>query len=302
MSRVTQTASATDPAEAFSLGDSAYPGSPAPTIEELAATAREVRRHIVRMTHAAGSGHPGGSLSAVEILVALYWRVLRHNPRQPDWPDRDRFIMSKGHASPVLYAVLAETGYFDRAELPTFRQLGSILQGHPDKNFTPGLEAQSGSLGQGLSVGLGMALAGRLDRRPYRVYVLLGDGECDEGQVWEAAMAAAHFKLDTITAIVDRNRIQNDGFVADIMELEPFTDKWRAFGWEVIEIDGHDLKQVLHALDRAQQVPGRPCVIIAHTVKGKGVSFMENNPEFHGKAPSGDQLTTALDELAERSA
>ena len=301
MSRVMPTASASRAAEAFSLGDSAYPQSPTPTVEELEAIAREVRRHIVRMTAAAGSGHPGGSLSAVEILVALYWRVLRHNPRQLDWPDRDRFILSKGHASPVLYAVLAETGYFDRAELPTFRKLGSILQGHPDRNFTPGLEAQSGSLGQGLSVGIGMALAGRLDRRPYRVYVLLGDGECDEGQVWEAAMSAAHFKLDTITAIVDRNRIQNDGFVTDIMELEPFADKWRAFGWDVREIDGHSLEQVLAALEAAQQVRGRPGVIIAHTVKGKGVSFMENNPEFHGKAPTSEQLAIALDELAERS-
>jgi transketolase len=249
------------------------------------------------MTAEAASGHPGGSLSAVELLTALYFNVLRHDPKNPAWPDRDRFIESKGHACPVLYAVLARRGYFPVEELKSFRRINSRLQGHAHVG-TPGVEMSAGSLGQGLSFGIGAALARRLDRRDYRVYVLLGDGECDEGEVWEAAMAAAHYKLEELTAIVDRNRIQNDRFTSQVMELEPVADKWRAFGWNVLEIDGHDFRQVLDALQWARATRGRPTAIIAHTVKGKGVSFMENNPEWHGKAPNKEQLAQALRELA----
>jgi len=266
--------------------------------EDLTAVARRLRRHIVTMIARAGSGHPGGSLSAVEIITALYWRILRHKPADPAWPERDRFVMSKGHAAPVLYATLAECGYFPVSELNTLRQLGSHLQGHADRTHTPGVEMSSGSLGQGLSFATGLSLGGRLDGAGWRVYVLLSDGECDEGQTWEAAMAAANFKLDNLTAIVDRNGIQLSGFNRDIMKLEPFKDKWAAFGWHVAEIDGHDIAQVLDALAAAQKVKGQPAVIIARTVKGKGVSFMENNVDFHGKAPNAEQLEQALKELA----
>jgi transketolase len=266
--------------------------------EDLAAVARRLRRHIVTMIAKAGSGHPGGSLSAVEIITALYWRVLRHKPADPRWPGRDRLVMSKGHAAPVLYAALAECGYFPVSELSTLRQLGSHLQGHADRTHTPGVEMSSGSLGQGLSFATGVALAGRLDKAGWRVYALLSDGECDEGQTWEAAMAAAHFKTANLTAIVDRNGIQLSGFNRDIMNLEPLKDKWAAFGWHVAEIDGHDIAQILTAIDRAQKVKGQPSVIIARTVKGKGVSFMENNVDFHGKAPNAEQLEQALKELA----
>ena len=266
--------------------------------EDLQEVARRLRRHIVTMIGKAGSGHPGGSLSAVEIATALFWRVLRHKPSDPSWPDRDRFILSKGHAAPLLYSVLAECGYIPIAELGTLRQFGSRLQGHADRTATPGVEMSSGSLGQGLSFAVGVALAGRLDSRDYRVYALLSDGECDEGQTWEAAMAAAHYKLDSLTAIVDNNGLQLSGCNCDIMDLEPLGEKWAAFGWHVIEIDGHDLARVLDALEKAKKVKGQPTAIIAHTVKGKGVSFMENNVDFHGKAPSAEQLEKALKELA----
>jgi len=273
--------------------------APTPDLNALRAIARVLRRDILQMTARAGSGHPGGSLSAVEILVALYFGgVLRHDPSNPRWPDRDRFILSKAHACPVLYAVLARRGYFPVEELDTFRRINSRLQGHAHI-MTPGVEMSGGSLGQGLSFGVGVALAGRLDGKDYRVYVLLGDGECDEGQVWEGAMSAAHYRLDTLTAIVDRNRIQNDRFTHEVMELEPFADKWRAFGWHAVEVDGHDLRQLLWAFEEARQVKGRPTVIIAHTVKGKGVSFMENNPDFHGRAPTPEELERALRELEE---
>lgn len=245
----------------------------------------------------AGSGHPGGSLSAVEIISTLYFRVMRHNPQQPDWPDRDRFILSKGHAAPVLYATLAESGYFPVEELSTLRQLDSRLQGHTDRTLTPGVEMSAGSLGQGLSFALGIALAGRLNSQQYRVYALLGDGECDEGQVWEAAMASAHFKVDNLVAIADRNEQQIDGWTRDVMGLEPFNQKWQSFGWHVIEVDGHSFAQLIEAFDRAKLVKGQPTIIIAHTIKGKGVSFMENNPDFHGKAPSAAQVEQALKEL-----
>jgi transketolase len=267
------------------------------SVKEMETVARRLRRHIITMTGKAGSGHPGGSLSAVEIVTALYFNLLRHNPKDPKWPDRDRFILSKGHAAPLLYAALAESGYFPVEELPTLRQLGSSLQGHCDCTATPGVEMTAGSLGQGLSFATGVALAGRLNSQEYRVYVLLGDGECDEGQVWEAAMAAAHHKLDNLLAIVDNNGLQIDGWNRDVMNLDPFNKKWQAFGWHVIEVDGHDLTQLLNAFSQAKLVKGQPTVIIAHTVKGKGVSFMENNPDFHGKAPNTAEVTLALKEL-----
>ncbi len=265
---------------------------------KLESIARKLRRSIITMIAEAGSGHPGGSLSAVEILTALYFGgVLRYDPQNPKWPERDRFILSKAHACPVLYAALAEAGYFPEEELLTFRKLNSRLQGHAHIK-TPGVEMSGGSLGQGLSFGIGTALAARLDNRPTRTYVLLGDGECDEGQVWEAAMSAAHYKVDNLVAFVDRNGIQNDRWVTEVMELEPLPDKWRAFGWHVLEVaDGHSIGQILAALDEASQTKGRPTVIIARTVKGKGVSFMENNPDFHGKAPTPAQRDLALKEL-----
>jgi transketolase len=271
--------------------------APALSLAELSKMAKTLRRHIVTMTGKAGSGHPGGSLSAVEIVTSLLFRVMRHDPTNPRWEDRDRFVMSKGHAAPALYAALAESGYFPIEELSTLRKLDSRLQGHTDMTETPGVEMSSGALGQGLSFGIGIALAGRLDGRDYRVYVLLGDGECDEGQVWEAAMAAAHFKLDNIVAIVDRNRQQINGWTCDVMDTEPLSEKWRSFGWHVIEVNGHDFDQLLAAFDEAAKVKGRPTCIVAYTIKGKGVSFMENNPEFHGRAPDAEELRKALEEL-----
>jgi transketolase len=266
--------------------------------EDLKSVARRLRLDIINMIARANSGHPGGSLSAVEIVTALYWRVLRHRPADPNWIDRDRFILSKGHAAPVLYAALAECGYFPVAELATLRQIDSRLQGHTDRLKTPGVEMSAGSLGQGLSFAVGIALAGRLDKKDYRVYALLGDGECDEGQVWEAAMSAAHFKVDNLTAIVDNNGLQLSGCTADTMSIEPFKDKWASFGWHTIEVDGHDIAQLLDAFEKAKKVKGKPAAIIAHTVKGKGVSFMENNVDFHGKAPSAKELEIALKELS----
>jgi len=259
--------------------------------------AKRLRRHIISMTGKAGSGHPGGSLSAVEIVTALYFRVLRHKPQDPCWSDRDRFILSKGHAAPLLYATLAECGYLPVSELLTLRQLESRLQGHTDCKLTPGVEMTAGALGQGLSFAIGTALAGRLNSQSYRVYALLGDGECDEGQVWEAAMAASHFKVDNLAAIVDNNGLQIDGWNRDIMNLDPLAEKWQAFGWHVIETGGHDLNQITKAFDQAKLVKGRPTIIIAHTTKGKGVSFMENNVDFHGKAPNANEVEIALKEL-----
>jgi transketolase len=266
--------------------------------EDLEAVAKRLRRDIVTMIGKAGSGHPGGSLSAVEIVTALYWRILRHQPSNPRWPDRDRFILSKGHAAPVLYAALAECGYFPKFELDTLRQIDSHLQGHADRNATHGVEMSSGSLGQGLSFAVGCALAARLDKKSWHTYALLSDGECDEGQTWEAAMSAANFRLDNLTAIVDNNGIQLSGFNKEIMNLDPFNKKWEAFGWEVLEVDGHDFSQLFDAFGKARKVKGKPAVIIAHTIKGKGVSFMENNIDFHGKAPNAEQLEKALKELA----
>jgi transketolase len=267
------------------------------SITELQGRARCLRCHIIGMTATAGSGHPGGSLSAADIVAALYFRVMRHDPHNPQWDERDRFVLSKGHAAPVLYAALAESGYFPRELLYGLRRCDSPLQGHPDMHQLPGVEASTGSLGQGLSIGNGMALAGRLDGKKYRVYVLLGDGEVDEGQVWEAAMAAAHYGLDNVTAILDRNRQQIDGWTKDVMSLEPLADKWRAFGWHVIEIDGHDMAAILDALSGASQVKGQPTIIIAHTTKGKGASLMEDNLHFHGNAPSREEMDQCLAEV-----
>ncbi|HEY49012.1 MAG TPA: transketolase [Dehalococcoidia bacterium] len=266
-------------------------------MEEMASVAKKLRRHIIQMTGKAGSGHPGGSLSSAEIITTLYFSVLRHDPANPRWAERDRFILSKGHAAPLLYAALAESGYFPIRDLSTLRVLGSCLQGHCDMTVTPGVEISSGSLGQGLSFGIGVALAGRLDNQDYRTYVLLGDGECDEGQVWEAGMAAAHYKLDNIVAIVDHNKQQIDGWNYEVMNLEPLAEKWMAFGWHTIEVDGHDFSQLLTAFDEAKQIRDKPTAIIACTVKGRGVSFMENNIEFHGRAPTPDEVERALEEL-----
>ena len=267
------------------------------TIDQLSELASKMRMDIVSMIAEAGSGHPGGSLSAVEILTSLYHKIMRHDPNHPDWPERDKFILSKAHACPVLYVVLAHCGYFPREELQTYRKINSRIQGHAHI-MTPGVEMSGGSLGQGLSFGLGAALAARLDQTDSQIYVLLGDGECDEGQIWEAAMAAAHYKVDNLTAIVDRNGIQNDRWTKEVMNLEPLADKWTSFGWNTVETDGHDINSVTEAIRDARSVKERPSVILANTVKGKGVSFMENNPNFHGKAPNKEQLEQALKELS----
>ena len=266
-------------------------------IKSLEERAKVIRRHVVRMLAKAGSGHPGSSLSTVDLLVALFYSKLRHNPQQPAWPDRDRFVLSKGHGCPALYAVLAENGYFGIDKLDTLRQFGSILQGHPCMKTTPGIEISGGSLGQGLSVGLGIALAGKLDKKDYRTYVMLGDGELAEGQVWEAAMAASHYKADNLCAIIDHNGLQIDGFIHEIMSSHPIPDKWRGFGWHVIEINGHDCKAILSAYDEAEKIKGKPTVIVAKTIKGKGVSFMENQVDWHGKVPSKEEAERALAEL-----
>lgn len=268
------------------------------TYRDLAEKARILRQHVIRMTAASQSGHPGGSLSAADIVSALYFRVLRGlDPADPKNPDRDRFVLSKGHCCPVLYAALAERGFIPVETLETFRKLHSPLQGHPDMNKVPGVEASAGSLGQGFSMAVGMALAGKLDGRGYRVYALLGDGECQEGQIWEAAMAAAHYQLDNLVAIVDRNGLQIDGPTESVMSLEPLTAKWQAFGWHTLAIDGHSFPQIMAAFAEAAETRGRPTAIVAKTVKGKGVSFMENAVEWHGVAPNAEQRDLALAEL-----
>ena len=268
----------------------------------LETIARECRVQIIRMLTHAGSGHPGGSLSVIDVLTALFFGRLRHDPRRPDWPDRDRVVLSKGHAVPALYAVMAKTGYFPESRLVTLRKLGSPLQGHPDRTALPGIEAATGSLGQGLSISLGLALGLRLRQAPARVYCILGDGEIQEGQVWEAAMAApklggpAH-GLDNLTVVLDYNKIQLDDFVQKVLDLEPVVEKWKGFGWPVLEIDGHDLAQIDKALDQAEAIKGRPTFVVAHTVKGKAVSFMENDPEWHGKAPKPREGIRAVREI-----
>ena len=264
---------------------------------DLSALCRQLRQDVLEMIHAAGSGHPGGSLSAVEILTALYFDVMKVDPKNPSDPHRDRFILSKGHAAPILYAVLARKGYFDPAILPTLRSLGSPLQGHPHMHMLPGLDCSSGSLGQGLSIANGLAFAAKKQNKASRTYCLMGDGEVQEGQVWEAAMTAAHFGLDNVCAIVDNNGVQLDGITAEIMGVEPLGEKFKAFGWHVIDCDGHDLEALLAAFKEAEATKGKPTVIVAKTVKGKGVSFMENQCGWHGKAPNKDELAAALAEI-----
>jgi transketolase len=269
---------------------------------KLAAIATECRVQIIRMLTHAGSGHPGGSLSVIDLVTTLMFDRMRHDPKRPDWPDRDRLILSKGHAVPALYVAMARAGYFPEEQLITLRKLGSPLQGHPDRVALPGIEAATGSLGQGLSIATGMALGLRSAGSPARVYCIMGDGEIQEGQVWEAAMAAPQLgqpthPLDNLVAILDYNRIQLDDFVAKIRDLEPLVAKWKAFGWPVIEIDGHDTTQIKKALDEAEATRGRPTFIAAHTVKGKGVSFMENNVEWHGKAPKPAEAVEAIREI-----
>jgi transketolase len=271
---------------------------PPQTVPQLEQTAKELRRDVIRMLCEAQSGHPGGSLSAADIVAALYFRVLHHDPENPTWAERDRFIMSKGHAVPIVYAAMAVTGYFPKEELMTLRKLNSRLQGHPSVKDLPGIEASTGSLGQGLSIGLGMALGLRMDAVDSRVFVMMGDGEIEEGQIWEAAMAAAHFKADNLIAILDRNRYQLDGSTDEIMDISPVVEKWKAFGWRVLDIDGHSMYQVVHGLEAAREKTGRPTIIVAKTVKGKGVPFMENDNEYHGKAPSSEEMERALVYLA----
>ena len=268
----------------------------------LEAITRACRVQIIRMLTHAGSGHPGGSLSVIDVLVAIMFGRLRHDPSRPEWPERDRIVLSKGHAVPALYCAMATAGYFSEDALITLRKLGSPLQGHPDRVALSGIEAATGSLGQGLSVALGLALGAKLAGWPSRVYCVLGDGEIQEGQVWEAAMSAPklgqpHHPVDNLTVIVDYNKIQLDDFCAKILDLEPVIGKWQAFGWPVIEVDGHDMGQIAKALDQAEATRGAPTLVVAHTIKGKGVSFMENNPEWHGKAPKPAEAIVAIREI-----
>jgi len=270
---------------------------PESLIFELEARARELRLDSLDLIHRRGAGHPGGALSAAEIMAALFFHKLRLDPARPDWPERDRFILSKGHASAILYAALARRGFFPAEDLKHWGQLDCHLQGHPDRLKTPGVDMTSGILGHGIAIGAGLALSARLNKLDYRVYVLLGDGECQGGIVWEGMMTAAKYRLSNLTAILDYNDVQLDGPVHEIMPMEPVADKWRAFNWEVIEIHGHNMRQVLEALDMAGEIHGRPTVIIAHTTKGKGVSFMEDKAYWHGIPPNDAQYAQAVDEL-----
>lgn len=267
------------------------------SVTQLPDVARRVRHHILSMIHASGAGHPGGSLSCVEILVTLYFREMRVSPTDPRWPDRDRFVLSKGHASATLYSVLAERGFFPVDELLTFDVIDSRLQGHVDMTKTPGVDMSTGSLGQGLSAACGMALGAKLGKQEFRVYCLLGDGESQEGQIWEAAMFAGNRALDNLTAIVDYNKVQLCGPFAQVMPLEPYTDKWRSFGWSVVEVDGHDFEQLISGFRRARETRGAPTVLVAHTVKGKGVSFMEGQAKWHSRPIADDEFERALEEI-----
>lgn len=267
------------------------------TIPELQDTAKEIRADIIRMLVEAGSGHPGGSLSCTDIITALYFNKMRHRPQEPQWLDRDRFVLSKGHCVPTVYAALARSGYFPPAELLSLRKLNSRLQGHPDHYRCDYLEASTGSLGQGLSVALGMALAAKTRQQDYRVYCVISDGECQAGQIWEAAMSAPKFRVDNLCVLMDYNHIQLSGNVDDIMSLEPLVDKWRAFNWNTIEIDGHSMPAILDALAAAEKCHGQPTIIICQTTKGKGVSFMEGKWEWHGKAPTPEEGERAIAEI-----
>ena len=269
-------------------------------VRMLEGKANLIRKHAISMIHRAGSGHPGGSLSAADILATLYFDIMRHDPERPDWPDRDRLVLSKGHAAPALYAALAEAGYFPVDELLTLRQLGSRLQGHPSMRHLPGVDMSTGSLGQGLSAAVGMALGGKLDRKDHYVYVIIGDGETQEGNIWEAAMSAAHYKLDHLIAFLDRNRLQIDGRTSQVMSIAPVKEKWEAFGWNVVLVNGHDIAEIIRGVEEVKRSEGKPSIIIAHTVKGKGVSFMEGSLNFHGKAPNDEQYEIAMRELSER--
>ena len=267
-------------------------------ISELEDKSRILRADILTMLCMAGSGHSGGSLSSVEILNVLYNKIMRHDPTNPAWEDRDRFVLSKGHVCPALYAVLSDCGYYPRKELAGLRQLGCKLQGHPDMKKTPGLDVSSGSLGQGLSVAVGMAIAAKLDKRNLRVFCLMGDGEQQEGQIWEAAMAAGHYKLDNLCAIIDNNGLQIDGMISDVMNIEPLADKWEAFNWNIIRVDGHDIEALEKAFLAASSHSNEPSLIIAATTKGKGVSYMEGKANWHGVCPNEEELTMALLELS----
>tara|TARA_Y100000034_G_scaffold93281_1_gene112864 strand:- start:2553 stop:3374 length:822 start_codon:yes stop_codon:yes gene_type:complete len=265
-------------------------------VTQLKKIANEIRKESIIITHRAQSGHPGGSLSEADILSALYFYKLKTNSKKPHWEDRDRFVLSKGHASPGYYATLAMKGFFDKKELESFRKLGG-LQGHPELK-TPGVDFAGGSLGQGVCFANGIALAGKLDKKSYKIYVLVGDGEAQEGSVWEAAMAAAHHKLDNLVIILDKNQVQETGKTKDVMNIDPAPDKWKAFGFEVFNIDGHNMEEIVKALDKADNVKGKPTMIVANTIKGKGVSFMEMNHKFHGKAPDDEQFEKAMEELS----
>lgn len=267
------------------------------SVNEMKNVANQIRQDIVMMVHAAGSGHPGGSLSSVEILTHLYFNEMNINPETPTNPKRDRFVLSKGHAAPVLYSTLARRGYFDPKELLSLRKIGHMLQGHPNMNYVPGVDMSTGSLGQGISASVGIALAGQLDQEDYRTYALLGDGELNEGLVWEAIMSAAHYKLNKLTAVVDYNGLQIDGNNEDVMGIAPLDKKFESFGWHVIPCDGHDLDSIALAFEAAKKEESKPSVIIAKTVKGKGVSFMENQASWHGTAPNQEQLEQSISEL-----
>lgn len=265
--------------------------------KDLERIANNMRIDIINMLSESKSGHPGGSLSACEIVAALYFKEMNIDPKNPHWEDRDRFVLSKGHGAPVLYAALAERGYFPKEELNHLRKINSMLQGHPDMKGIPGVDMTTGSLGQGLAAANGMALAGKIDKKDYRVYALIGDGESQEGIIWEAAMLAAHYKLDNLTVFLDHNGLQIDGPNEEVMNIEPIDDKFKAFGWNVINIDGHSFEEILKAIDEAKNTKGKPTMIVAKTIKGKGVSFMENQVGWHGKAPSEEEAKKAIDEL-----
>jgi len=267
------------------------------TIDSLRRRSFELRIDNLTAIATAGNGHPGGTLSVMDVLQTLFFAEMRHRPAEPHWPERDRLVLSKGHAVPALYTVLAHAGYFSRDLLPSLRRLGSPLQGHPANFLLPGIEASTGSLGQGLSIALGLALASKLDGGKFRVYAIIGDGESEEGQIWEAAMAAPKYGLDNLCVILDHNKGQIDGFVKDVMDIEPIADKWRAFNWNVLSIDGHDYEQIGGAFDQARKTKGKPTFVIAETIKGKGVSFMEGKIGWHGVAPNKEQLAEAVAEL-----
>jgi transketolase len=271
-----------------------------PDVNKLKVKARDIRKTVLRILTNAGSGHTGGSLSLVEIVMSLYFYKMRHDPKRSDWNMRDRLVLSKGHGCSALYTVLAEAGYFPKKELMTFRKFGTRLQGHPQLGL-PGIEASTGSLGQGLSIANGMALSARMDKKDITVYCIMGDGELNEGQIWEAAMSTSHYNLDNVCGIVDFNKLQIDGPCSETMKLEPLSEKWKSFGWHVVECDGHNFEELMDALDEVEKIKGKPSVILAHTVKGKGVSFMEHDVKWHGIAPKKDELERALKELDEES-